>query len=79
MNVGKTVFAQLMSFFADYKFNKCVTKYNGNYKVRSFTCREHFHVMSFAQLTYRESPRDIEAILRALSGKLYHSCIKQKT
>ena len=77
MNVGKTVFAQLMSFFPDYEFNKCVTKYNGNYKVRSFTCREHFHVMSFAQLTYRESLRDIEACLKALSSKLYHSGIKQ--
>ena len=44
MNVRKTVFAQLMSFFPDYEFNKCVTKYNGNYKVRSFTCREHFYV-----------------------------------
>lgn len=66
-----------MSFFPDYEFNKCVTKYNGNYKVRSFTCREHFHVMSFAQLTYRESLRDIEACLKALSSKLYHSCIKQ--
>ncbi len=77
MNVGKTVFAQLMSFFPDYEFNKCITKYNGNYKVRSFTCREHFYVMSFAQLTYRESLRDIEACLKALSSKLYHSGIKQ--
>lgn len=77
MNVRKTVFAQLMSFFPDYEFNKCVTKYNGNYKVRSFTCREHFYVMSFAQLTYRESLRDIEACLKALSSKLYHSGIKR--
>ncbi|NDV94207.1 IS4 family transposase [Dysgonomonas sp. 521] len=77
MNVGKTVFAQLMSFLPDYEFNKCVTKYKGNYKVRTFTCREHFYVMSFAQLTYRESLRDIEACLKALSNKLYHSGIKR--
>lgn len=77
MNVGKTVFAQLMSFFPDYEFNKCVSKYKGDYKVRTFTCREHFYVMSFAQLTYRESLRDIEACLKALSNKLYHSGIKR--
>ena len=77
MNTGKTVFAQLMSFFSDYEFNKCVDKYKGNYKVRTFSCRDHFYVMSFAQLTYRESLRDIEACLKALSNKLYHSGIKQ--
>ena len=77
MNIGKTVFAQLMSFLPDYEFNKCVDKYKGNYKVRTFTCCEHFYVMSFAQLTYRESLRDIEACLQALSNKLYHSGIKQ--
>jgi hypothetical protein len=75
MNKGKTVFAQLMSFLPDYEFNKCVDKYNGNYKVRTFTCRCHFYVMSFAQLTYRESLRDIEVSLKALSNKLYHSGI----
>lgn len=78
MNVGKTVFAQLMSFFPEHEFNKCVTKYNGNYKVPSFTCREHFYVMSFAPLTYRESLRDVVTCLKALSGKLYHSGIKQE-
>lgn len=77
MNIGKSVFAQLMSFIPDYEFNKCVDKYKGNYKVRTFSCREHFYVMSFAQLTYRESLRDIEACLKALSNKLYHSGIKQ--
>lgn len=77
MNQGKTVFAQLMSFLPVYEFNKCVDRYKGNYRVRSFTCCEHFYVMSFAQLTYRESLRDIEACLTALSGKLYHSGIKQ--
>jgi transposase len=75
MNKEKTVFAQLMAFIPDYEFNKCVDKYNGNYKVRTFRCRTHFYVMSFAQLTYRESLRDIEVSLKALSNKLYHSGI----
>lgn len=77
MNQGKTVFSQLMSFLPEYEFNKCVDRYKGDYKVKTFTCREHFYVMSFAQLTFRESLRDIEACLTALSGKLYHSGIKQ--
>jgi hypothetical protein len=76
MNEGKTVFAQLMSFISDYQFNKCVARYGGNYKVRKFTCREHFYVLCFAQLTYRESLRDIEATLGALTEKLYRSGFK---
>ena len=75
MNKGKTVFAQLMTFMSDYEFDKCVDKYNGNYKVRTFSCRSHFNVMTFAQLTYRESLRDIEVCLKAMSNKLYHSGI----
>jgi len=75
MNKGKTVFAQLMIFLPDYEFDKCVDKYKGNYKVRAFSCRNHFYVMCFAQLTYRESLRDIEVSLKALSNKLYHSGI----
>ena len=75
MNKGKTVFSQLMSFMPDYEFDKCVDKYDGNYKVRAFSCRSHFYVMSFAQLTYRKSLRDIEVSLKALSNKLYHSGI----
>jgi hypothetical protein len=77
MNQGKTIFAQLMAFLPEYEFAKCVARYQGNHKVRTFTCREHFYVMSFAQLTYRESLRDIEACLQALSHKLYHSGLKQ--
>ena len=77
MNIGKTVFAQIMSFLPDYEFNKCVDKYKGNHRVRSFTCKEHLYVMGFAQLTYRESLRDIESCLTAFSSKLYHSGIKQ--
>ncbi len=77
MNQGKTVLSQLMSFLTEYEFNKCVESYNGDYRVRTFTCREHFIVMSFAQLTYRESLRYIEACLTALSSKRYHSGIMQ--
>jgi len=77
MNIGKTVFAQLMSFLPEYEFNKCVDRYKGNYRVRTFTCRSHFYVMIFAQFTYRESLRDIESCLKALSNKLYHSGIGQ--
>lgn len=77
MNQGKTVFAQLMSIISKYEFVKCVDRYKGNYKVQSFTCLEHFYVMCFAQLTYRESLRDIEVCLTALSSKLYYSGIKK--
>ncbi len=73
MHIGKTVFAQLMTFMPEYEFQKCVDHYKGDYRVRKFTCREHFLVMSFAQLTGRESLRDIENCLPAFSGKLYHS------
>lgn len=76
MNSGKTVFSQLMSMIPEYEFDKCVTRYNGNHRVRKFSCRDHFYVMSFAQLTQRESLRDIENCLTALSGKLYHCGIK---
>lgn len=76
MNQGKTVFAQLMSMIPEYEFDKCVDHYNGNHRVRHFTCRDHFYVMSFAQLTQRDSLRDIENCLKAVSGKLYHCGIK---
>lgn len=78
MNIGKAVLAQIMDFVSKYEFNKCVDKYNGNHKVKTFTCWEQFIVMSFAQLTYRESLRDIEACLQAISDKLYHCGVKSK-
>ena len=78
MHVGKAVLAQVMDIISRYEFNKCVDKYKGNYKVKSFTCWEQFIVMSFAQLTYRESLRDIEACLVAVSQKLYHCGVKSK-
>lgn len=72
MNKGQTVFAQIMSYLPRHSFRKCVNKYQGNYKVRSFSCWEQFLVMAFAQLTYRESLRDIETCLRAMQNKLHH-------
>ena len=73
MNSGRTVFAQLMDFLPLHKFRKCVRRYRGEHKVQSFTCLDQFLAMAFAQLTFRESLRDIETCLRAMGHKLYHS------
>lgn len=78
MNSGRTVFAQLFDFISKYEFDKSVNKYQGNYKSQAFSCWEQYVVMCFAQLTYRESLRDIEACLQAVSGKLYHCGIRSK-
>ncbi len=78
MNTGRTVLSQLFDFIPKYEFDKCVDKYEGNYRVKSFTCWEQFIVMAFAQLTNRESLRDIESCLQAVSSKLYHSGVKNK-
>ena len=78
MNQGKAVFSQIMDFLLMAKFRRCVDRYNGNYRVRSFTCVDQFLCMAFAQLTYRESLRDIECCLRAMRGKLYHMGIRGK-
>ena len=73
MNSGKTIFAQLMDFMpCAYEFRRCVERYHGNYKVKNFSCWDQFLTLAFAQLTYRESLRDIEACLRATPQKLYH-------
>jgi len=72
MDTGKTIFAQLMDFLPVYEFQKCVQRYNGHYKVKHFSCWNQFLCMAFAQLTYRESLRDIEACLRSTQRKLYH-------
>jgi Transposase DDE domain/Domain of unknown function (DUF4372) len=77
MNEGRTVFAQLLDHLPKYEFNKCVQRYQGNFHVRKLPTYEQFLVMSFAQLTWRESLRDIETCLRALGSKLYHSGIRQ--
>jgi len=76
MYTGSTIFSQLMDFLPWRRFQTCVDRYSGNYKVKAFTCADHFRVMAFAQLTYRESLRDIEACLRAMSAKLYHMGIR---
>lgn len=78
MNSGQTIFSQLMEFIPTYEFNQCVNRYNGNYKIKKFTCREQFLCMAFAQLTYRESLRDIQACLRAANKKLYHMGIRSR-
>jgi hypothetical protein len=76
MNDGRLVFSQLMDFMPLHQFRKCVRRYRGNYRVRSFSCLDQFLCMSFAQLTYRDSLRDIEACLRAVDKKLYHMGIR---
>lgn len=78
MYQGQTVFSQVMDFLPQKKFRKCVDRYNGNYRVRSFTCYDQLLCMAFAQLTYRESLRDIECCLRAMREKLYHMGIRGK-
>ncbi len=76
MNQGQTIFAQVMEFLPHYRFRKCVDRYKGDFRVRSFSCMDQYLCMAFAQLTYRESLRDIECCLRALSPKLYHMGIR---
>ncbi len=78
MNKGKSVFSQLMEFLPHYEFQRCVTKYKGEYKVKNFSCMDQFLTMSFAQLTYRESLRDTVACLNAADKKLYHMGIRTK-
>ena len=78
MNRGQTIFSQVIDFLPQNKFRRCVNRYNGNYRVRSFTCYDQFLCMAFAQLTYRESLRDIECCLRAMREKLYHIGIRGK-
>ncbi len=72
MNRGQTVFAQLMSYLSHHDFKRCVDRYDGNYRIRHFSCWNQFLAMAFAQLTHRESLRDIEVCLQAHHTKLYH-------
>jgi hypothetical protein len=78
MYQGQIVFSQVLSFLSHNKFRQCVNRYNGNYRSRSFTCYDQLLCMAFAQLTYRESLRDIECCLRAMREKLYHMGIRGK-
>ena len=72
MNQGRTVFSQLLSFLPDREFRRCVARYGGDARPRGFSCWDQYLSMAFAQLTYRDGLRDIEACLRSLGGKLYH-------
>ena len=78
MNTGKTLFAQLMDFLPWTTFTRIVERHGGNRYVKSLTCADQFRVMAFAQLTYRESLRDIEACLSAQSAKLYHMGLRHE-
>ena len=76
MNSGRTIFAQLTDHLPVNEFRKCVVRYKGNYRARTFSCWDQFLCMAFAQLTYRQSLRDIVACLRSLQGRLYHIGIR---
>jgi len=76
MHTGRIIFAQLMDWLPRYEFTKCVRQYGGNYRARTFSCLDQFLCMAFAQLTFRESLRDIETCLRALQPKLYHAGLR---
>lgn len=78
MHSGRLVFSQVMDFLPIYEFHKCVRRYRGDYKVQSFSCLDQFLSMAFAQLTYRESLRDIESCLRSMENTLYHMGIRGK-
>jgi len=72
VHTGRTIFSQVMDFFPLFEFHRCVARYRGDYKVHSFSCLDQFLALAFAQLTYRESLRDIEACLRSMQPRLYH-------
>jgi hypothetical protein len=78
MNLGRTVFSQIMEHLPEYEFQKCVARYRGDSHLRGFSCLDQYLAMSFAQLTYRESLRDIEACLRSVASKLYHMGLRGK-
>ena len=78
MNAGRTVFSQLIEHAPGKEFQKCVTRYRGDSHPRGFSCWDQYLAMAFAQLTYRESLRDIEACLRAMGAKLYHMGFRGK-
>ena len=77
MNTGKTLFAQLMDFLPWTTFTRIVDRYGGDHRVRTLSCAEQYRSMAFAQLTYRESLRDIETCLSVHASKLYHMGFRQ--
>src|SRR5881398_3940724 len=78
MHTGRFVFSELISHLPHKEFQKCVTRYGGNSHHRNLSCWDQYLAMAFAQLTYRESLRDIEACLRSVGGKLYHMGFRGK-
>ena len=78
MNVGQTVFSQLIEHLPPKEFQKCVARYHGSHYLKNFSCWDQFLALAFAQLTYRESLRDIEACLRSMQSKLYHMGFRGK-
>src|SRR4030066_459660 len=78
MHSGRLVFSQLMDFLPMHQFHRCVNRYGGNRHIKNFSCLDQFLCMAFAQLSYRESLRDIESCLRAMQNKLYHLGIRSK-
>jgi hypothetical protein len=76
MNVGLTIFSQVLDFIPRYQLNRCIKRYRGNYRARTFFCYDQLVCMMFAQLTYRDSLRDIEICLRAMRPKLYHAGLR---
>ncbi len=76
MNTGKLVFSQVIDHLPLYTFQRCVKRYQGNHKIKTFTCMDQYLCMAFAQITFRESLRDIEVCLRAQNKKLYHMGIR---
>ena len=78
MNLGRTVFSQFIAFLPDREFRRCVARHGGDARLRGFSCWDQFLCLAFAQFTYRESLRDIEACLRSCPDKLYHMGIRGK-
>jgi hypothetical protein len=78
MNIGRTVFSQLIEHLPHKEFQKCVARYRGEHYLKKFSCWEQYLAMAFAQLTYREGLRDIEVCLRSMGGKLYHMGFRSK-
>lgn len=78
MYIGRLIFSQVLDHLPSHTFRRCIARYNGNHHIKKFTCLDQFRCMAFAQLTYRESLRDIEACLRAQKSKLYHMGIQAK-
>ena len=76
MYSGRLIFSQVMDFLPMHEFRSCVARYNGNYRVQTFSCLSQYRIMAFAQLTFRESLRDIESCLRAMKSKLHHMGIR---